>query len=52
MGQMAKIPRLFPDLEKILFFPDIFLTRGNPALALLETFCALTLNSATESLTI
>ena len=37
MGQMAKIPRhffkipwLFPNLEKILFFPDISLTRGNP----------------------
>ena len=42
MGQMAKIPWLFsklsdifskfpdfPDLEKILFFPDISLTRGN-----------------------
>ena len=37
MGQMTKIPWhffkipwLFPDLEKILFFPDISLTRGNP----------------------
>ena len=37
MGQKAKIPWhffkipwLFPDLEKILFFPDISLTRGNP----------------------
>ena len=27
-----KIPWLFPDLEKILFFPDISLTCGNPAL--------------------
>ena len=37
MGEMGKIPwhffkipRLFPDLEKFLFFPDISLTRGNP----------------------
>ena len=37
MSQMAKIPRhffkilrLFPDMEKILFTPDISLTRGNP----------------------
>ena len=25
-----KIPWQFPDLEKILFFPDFSLTRGNP----------------------
>ena len=30
MGQMAKIPRLFPDLEKFLFLPNISLARGNP----------------------
>ena len=37
MGQMLnlpdiffKIPRQFPDLKKILFFPDLSLTRGNP----------------------
>ena len=33
IGQMAKIPDIFskfPDLEKILFFPDFNLTRGNP----------------------
>ena len=39
IGQMAKIPWhffkipwQFPDLEKILFFPDFSLTRGNPVL--------------------
>ena len=39
MGQMAKFPRhffkipwLFPDLEKILFFPNIPLTCGNPVI--------------------
>ena len=25
-----KIPWQFPDMEKILFFPDFSLTRGNP----------------------
>ena len=37
IGQMVKIPWhffkipwQFPDLEKILFFPDFSLTRGNP----------------------
>ena len=29
-----KIPWQFPDLEKILFFPDFSLTRGNPATTL------------------
>ena len=27
---LFKIPWLFPDLEKILFFSDISLMRGNP----------------------
>ena len=41
MGQMAKIPWHFfkipdfPNLEKILFFPDISPTRGNPVLPLI-----------------
>ena len=41
IGEMAKIPWhffkipwQFPDLEKILFFPDFSLTRGNPAILL------------------
>ena len=32
-----KIPWQFPDLEKILFFPDFSLTRGNPALNIVNT---------------
>ena len=39
IGQMAKIPWhffkipwQFPDLEKILFFPDFSLTRDNPVM--------------------
>ena len=39
IGEMAKIPWhffkipwQFPDLEKILFFPDFSLTRGNPGI--------------------
>ena len=32
-----KIPWQFPDLEKILFFPDFSLTRGNPVFLLGHT---------------
>ena len=45
MGQMAKIPWyffkipwLFPDLEKILFFPDISPARSNPGLFYQKVF--------------
>ena len=31
-----KIPWQFPDLEKILFFPDFSLTRGNPVMVYLH----------------